>query len=142
MSLTVEAAEEIIAACAKQAAAIGRTIGVAVVDDQGSVLVARRQEDLRPLTLELATAKAYTAAVMETPTRTLESWQQSRPVVLMQLSQLGRYPVVPGDGGIPVRRDGKVLGGLGMSGARGEEDRICEEVLAGLGYDTEFAAGI
>ncbi|MFF0079149.1 heme-binding protein [Streptomyces canus] len=142
MKLTVEAAEEIVAACVKRAQAIDRTIGVAVVDERGEVLVSRRHEDTRPLTLRLGAAKAYTAAVMEIPTRALESWQETRPVILMQLSQLGQNPVVPGDGGIPVKRDGKVIGGVGMSGAPGQEDRICKEALESLGYETDFPVSL
>lgn len=142
MTLTVEEAEDIIAACVRRAHAVDRTIGVAVVDARGDVLASRRQQDLQPLTLRLGTAKAYTAAVMRMPTRVLESWQQTRPVILMQLSQLGPHPVVPGDGGIPVKRGGEIIGGLGMSGAPGQEDRICEEVLAELGYDTDFPVGM
>ncbi|WP_427918749.1 GlcG/HbpS family heme-binding protein [Streptomyces sp. cg40] len=137
MTLTAAAADDIIAAAIKRAEAIGKEIGIAVVDADGAVLSARRSEDVRSLTLHLATAKAYSAAVMETPTRRLDAWQQTRPVLLMQLSQLGPHPVVPGDGGIPVRRDGRVIGGVGMSGARGEEDRICEEVLDSLGYELD-----
>lgn len=78
---------------------------------------------------------------MEIPTRALESWQQTRPVILMQLSQLGKNPVVPG-GGVPVKRDGNVIGGVGMSGAPGQEDRICKEALESLGYETDLPVSL
>ncbi|WP_329549353.1 heme-binding protein [Streptomyces sp. NBC_01356] len=139
MSLTTEAADEILAACAARARAIDKATGIAVVDVNGFVLCARRSANTRPNTVEPASAKAYTAAVMGCPTQLLESWADSKPVLFMQLSQLGKYPIMATDGGVPVKRDGEVVGGLGFSGATGAEDqRICEEVLAALGYELDF----
>jgi uncharacterized protein GlcG (DUF336 family) len=63
-------------------------------------------------------------------------------VILLQLSQLGQNPVVPGDGRVPVKRDGNVIGGVGMSGAPGQEDRICKEALKSLGYETDFPVSL
>ncbi|MCS5713155.1 heme-binding protein [Herbiconiux sp. CPCC 205716] len=135
MSLTTEEAEQILAACAAAAREHGYEVGIAVADEHGDALVARRSEEKTGLTLRLSLAKAYTAAIMRKPSRTLDDWQQTRPIVLSALSQLGQYPIVPGDGGMPILREGKVIGGVGMSGAPELEDTIIQGVLRTLGFD-------
>jgi len=52
---------------------------------------------------------------------------------------MGQHPIVATDGGVPIKRAGELLGGLGVAGGTGPEDQqICEEVLRGLGYELDF----
>jgi uncharacterized protein GlcG (DUF336 family) len=53
---------------------------------------------------------------------------------------MGHHPIVAAEGSFTIKKDGIVLGGLGVSGGTGEEDqKICEEAIAEIGYDTAFA---
>jgi uncharacterized protein GlcG (DUF336 family) len=135
MTLTIQEAEQIVAACAVAARDAGFEVGIAIADRHGDTLTARRSETKTGLTLRLSMAKAYTAAVMRMPARNLDEWQQSKPAILAALSELGQYPIVPGDGSMPIRRGGEVIGGVGMSGAPQIEDTLIERVLTSLGYD-------
>ncbi|MFD3589435.1 heme-binding protein [Streptomyces sp. NPDC058683] len=142
-SLTLAAAEEIIDAAHRRAREIGKAVSVAVVDAGGFPIAIRRPDGARPLTPDIARAKAYTAAVMQRPGPMLKKWQESQPVFFSQLSQLpgAALPIMAAEGSVTVKKDGEIIGGLGIAGGTADEDqRIAEEVLKDLGYELEFAA--
>ncbi|MFE9686722.1 heme-binding protein [Streptomyces sp. NPDC006285] len=142
-NISLDAAEEIIEAARKRAQAIGKAVSVAVVDAGGFVVAIRRPDGARPLTPDIARAKAYTAAVMQRPGRMLKKWQESQPVFFSQLSQLpgAAMPIMATDGSVTIKKDGEIIGGLGIAGGTADEDQvIADEVLASLGYELEFAA--
>ncbi|MGW1212855.1 GlcG/HbpS family heme-binding protein [Streptomyces sp. NPDC002499] len=142
-SLTLDAAEEIIDAAHKCAQAIGKAVSVAVVDAGGFPIAIRRPDGARPLTPDIARAKAYTAAIMQRPGTMLKKWQESQPVFFSQLSQLpgASMPIMATEGSLTIKRNGEIIGGLGIAGGTADEDqRIAEEVLESLGYELEFAA--
>ncbi|GLZ06119.1 hypothetical protein Acsp03_35850 [Actinomadura sp. NBRC 104412] len=141
MKLTLAEAEEITAACLKSGQSMGKALSVAIVDAGGFALVVKRSDGARPLTPSIAMAKAYSAAVMERPTRMLKPWAESNPGFFAQLSTMGTHPIVATDGGVTIKREGEILGGLGISGGTAEEDQqVCDEVLGALGYQLQFEA--
>ncbi|MEV5529917.1 GlcG/HbpS family heme-binding protein [Streptomyces prunicolor] len=142
-SLTLAAAEEIIDAAHKRAQSVGKAVSVAVVDAGGFPIAIRRLDGARPLTPDIARAKAYTAAIMQRPGNMLKKWQESQPVFFSQLSQLpgAAMPIMATEGSLTIKKDGEIIGGLGIAGGTADEDQqIAEEVLASLGYELEFAA--
>lgn len=142
-SLTLDAADEIVAAALKRARALGKAVSVAVVDAGGFVVSVRRCDGARPLTPDIARAKAYTAAVMQRPGKMLKKWQESQPVFFAQLSQLpgAALPIMATEGSVTIKKDGEIIGGLGIAGGTADEDqRVADEVLESLGYELEFAA--
>jgi uncharacterized protein GlcG (DUF336 family) len=139
MKLTLAQAEDIVAEAVQHGQTIGKPLSVAVVDAGGFLLLVKRSDGARPLTPSIAIAKAYSAAVMERPTRMLRDWADSNPVFFSQLSQMATHPIVAADGGVTIKRDGEILGGLGVSGGTGDEDQqVCDDVLAALGYQLQF----
>ncbi|WCN04971.1 GlcG/HbpS family heme-binding protein [Streptomyces sp. M92] len=142
-NISLDAAEEIIAAAQKRAQQIGKAVSVAVVDAGGFVVAVRRPDGARPLTPDIARAKAYTAAVMQRPGKMLKKWQESQPVFFSQLSQLpgASMPILATEGSVTIKKDGEIIGGLGIAGGTADEDQvIADEVLQALGYELEFAA--
>ncbi|MFI6034711.1 heme-binding protein [Streptomyces sp. NPDC051315] len=142
-SLTLAAAEEIVEAAHQRALAVGKAVSVAVVDAGGFPVAIRRPDGARPLTPDIARAKAYTAAIMQRPGTMLKKWQESQPVFFSQLSQLpgAALPIMAAEGSVTIKKDGEIIGGLGIAGGTADEDQqIAEEVLASLGYELEFAA--
>lgn len=142
-TLTLAAAEEIIDAAHRRAQLLGKAVSVAVVDAGGFPIAIRRPDGARPLTPDIARAKAYTAAIMQRPGTMLKKWQESRPVFFAQLSQLpgAALPIMATEGSLTLKKDGEIIGGLGVAGGTADEDqRIAEEVLAALGYELDFAA--
>ncbi|MFF2330023.1 MULTISPECIES: heme-binding protein [unclassified Streptomyces] len=142
-SLSLDAAEAIIDAALKRSGSIGKAVSVAVVDTGGFVISVRRSDGARPLTPDIARAKAYTAAVMQRPGKMLKKWQESQPVFFSQLSQLpsAALPIMATEGSVTIKKDGEVLGGLGIAGGTADEDQqVADEVLASLGYELDFDA--
>ncbi|MFE5244960.1 MULTISPECIES: GlcG/HbpS family heme-binding protein [unclassified Streptomyces] len=142
-NITLAAAEEIIDAAHQRAMELGKAVSVAVVDAGGFPVAIRRPDGARPLTPDIARAKAYTAAVMQRPGKMLKKWQESQPVFFSQLSQLpgAALPILATEGSMTIKKDGEIIGGLGIAGGTADEDqRIADDVLESLGYELEFAA--
>lgn len=139
MKLTLEEAKKILAAAQNAARKINKPITVVVVDTGGFAITTERMDGARPLTTSIALAKAYTAAIMQRPTQMLKGWSKTQPEFFAQVSRMGHQPIVATDGGVTIKKNGELLGGLGISGGTGEEDQeICEAALAETGYELEF----
>lgn len=141
MRITADEAGKLIEDACGRAAAIGKAMTIAVVDAGGFLVALERMDGARPMTASIATAKAYTAAVMQRPSRMLKGWSESDPVFFGQVGRMGQHPIVATGGGYTLKRDGAFLGGAGVSGGSPEEDEeICAAVVAGAGFDMTFQA--
>jgi uncharacterized protein GlcG (DUF336 family) len=139
MSISLADAKNLIDAARARAVAINKPLTVAIVDSGGYVIALERMDGARPLQPSIATAKAYTAAVMQRPAIMLKGWQDSQPGFFAQVARMGHQPIVATDGGIPIKKGGELIGGLGIAGGTGPEDQqVCEEVLRALGYELDF----
>jgi uncharacterized protein GlcG (DUF336 family) len=109
-------AQAAIDACTKK----GIQIGVTVVDRDGLVQVALRDTIAAPITLPISKGKAYAAVNFNTPTSQLKD-RANGPI--------GRTPgVVMATGGLPIQVGGKLVGGIGVSGApSGKTDEECAQ---------------
>lgn len=137
--LTLEAAKAIIARVQEEARAINKAVSAVVVDAGGYSILSERMDLSRPLTPSIALAKAYTAAVMQRPGIMLKGWAKSQPEFFAQVSRMGHQPIVATEGAVTIKKNGELIGGLGVAGGTGDEDQeICEKVLAELGYELEF----
>jgi uncharacterized protein GlcG (DUF336 family) len=118
---------------------LGKALSIAVVDYGGFVVLVERMDGARPMTPSIALSKAYSAAVMQRPTFMLEGWRNSDPVFFTQVGRMGQYPIVATKGGFTLKRDGEIVGGLGISGGSPDEDqKVCEDVLRAAGFDLDF----
>ena len=125
----------------KRALALGKAFSVAVVDYGGYTVAVERMDGARPMTPSIALAKAYSAAVMQRPTAMLKGWSNSDPVFFGQVGRMGMQPIVATGGGYTLKRDGAILGGLGISGGSPEEDEeIARTVVEQAGFDMDFPA--
>ncbi|HUA03265.1 MAG TPA: heme-binding protein [Solirubrobacteraceae bacterium] len=141
MPLELADARRLIVLAQEHALQYGKAITVAVVDAGGFLLALDRQDGARPLTPSIATSKAYSAAVMQRPTNMLKAWSESDPVFFSQVARMGQHPIVATEGGVTIKRDGELLGGIGVSGGRPEEDQeICEAALTAAGFELTFEA--
>ncbi|MCC6474885.1 MAG: heme-binding protein [Burkholderiales bacterium] len=141
MRITLEAARRLVAAAQEKARAQDRPITVAVVDAGGFLVALERMQGARPLTPQICTAKAYTAVVMERPSAMLRGWAEHEPVFFNQVARMGQQPIVATQGGIPIKQDGELIGGMGVAGSTAEDDqKMCEEALRACGYELDFAA--
>jgi uncharacterized protein GlcG (DUF336 family) len=128
MALTLQTARHLIDACEARARQLNITITTAVVDSGGFLLALSRMDGAGPMTASIATSKAYTAAVMRRASGDLMPMAEQRPQFFAAVSRMGLVPLVPGLGGVPVRGDGEIVGGIGVSGGTAEQDLECAEV--------------
>lgn len=129
------AASAAVQAAASAAEEAHLKINVAVVDRSGLLAGFLRMPGAPLHSIDIALDKAYTAASFALPTG---EW----PRVLQSHSQavregLQRRPRFVGfGGGLPIRCEGELIGGIGVSGATEEQDEQCARAgLAILGAD-------
>jgi uncharacterized protein GlcG (DUF336 family) len=139
-NVTLTEARRVVEAAQKRALDLGKPITVAVVDAGGFVVLIERMDGARRLQSQIATAKAYTAAVMERPCSALKAWADAEPGFFAQVSRMGHHPIVATGGGFPLEKDREIVGAIGVSGGTGDEDEaLARATLADLGYELEFA---
>lgn len=97
----------------------GLKVTIVVVDPAGIPIALRRMDDAPLAGPEIATGKAQTAARFGNPTAVFEQRLQKEG----QLRYLA-FPMMPSEGGLPVKVDGKTVGGVGVSGGTGQEDGL------------------
>jgi uncharacterized protein GlcG (DUF336 family) len=129
--LTLEDAKRIAAAADAEARANDWKVSIVVVDDGGHMLYMQRSHDTRFGSVETAIAKARMAAALHIPTKASED-----AVLSGRLIHLALPGVIPAEGGVPLEREGVVIGGLGISGVRSFQDgQIAAAGAAGLLQD-------
>jgi glc operon protein GlcG len=127
MPLSLEDSNKVIARAHAKAAELGIRVTVAVVDEGGLLVSLARMDGAAPLTPQVAEAKAVGAAMLHRDGASLAELARDRPGFFSVADRLTRVPMVPGLGSVLIRRDGKVLGAVGVSGGRPEQDLECAE---------------
>ena len=130
MPLTLAEAQRAIAGAQARAKQLEIRITVAVVDEGGLLIALSRMDGASPISPQVAEAKAVGAAMLYRDGANLAELAKDRPGFFSVVDRLVRVPIVPGLGSVLVRRDGRVLGAIGVSGGRPEQDLECAE--AGL----------
>jgi uncharacterized protein GlcG (DUF336 family) len=126
--LTLEEAKRVAAAAEAEAKANDWKVTIAVVDDGGHLLYLQRSHDTRFGSVETSLAKARMAAALHMPTKASED-----AVMGGRLIHLALPGVIPAEGGVPLLRDGVVIGAIGISGVRSAQDgQIASAGLAAL----------
>ena len=78
----------------------------------------------------LAEAKAVGAAMLNRDGASLAELAKDRPAFFSVADRLVRVPIMPGLGSMLIRRGDQLLGAIGVSGGRPEQDLEC--AVAGL----------
>lgn len=124
--LTLDDAKRVAAAAEAEALRNGWRVVIAVADDGGHLLYLQRGHDTQFGSVETAICKARAAVAFQRPTKTSED-----AVLNGRLIHLALPGVIPAEGGIPLARDGRVIGGLGISGVRSFQDGQIAQAGAG-----------
>lgn len=115
--LTLADAKRIAVAAEAEALRNDWRVVIAVVDDGGHLLYLQRSHDTQFGSVETAIMKAHAAVAFQRPTKASEE-----AVLSGRLIHLALPGVIPAEGGVPLVRDGMVIGGLGISGVRSVQD--------------------
>ncbi len=126
-SLTGEDARKIIAAAKAEADKNGWAVTIAIVDEGGILYALERMDGAFPQSADIAFRKAWTAAMVRMPTKTMEDMVKDRPALV---SFPGQVRV---QGGLPIRHDGECVGAVGVSGVASHQDeQVAQAGLAAL----------
>jgi len=122
--LTLDEANRVIAAALNYAREHGYRVSVSVCDTFGYPIAHQRMDGALPVTPHYSIAKAVTSAGFGIPSEE-ESTAELRTLPIALAVGTG-MPLSRLRGGIPLMQNGKVVGGIGVSGSPSrEEDEDC-----------------
>jgi len=122
-------ARRVISAAENKAREIGQPMNIAVADEGGNIVAHIRMNEAWIGSIDVAMKKAYTSRAFDIETSDLAKHAQSGGQFFgIHVSNNGRIMIFAG--GIPLRRDGKVMGAIGVSGGSGEQDQAVAEAGA------------
>lgn len=129
MALTLADARTAIATSEAKAEEIGVPMNVAVVDTGGNLVSHIRMDDAWMGGIDVSINKAFTSRAFDIQTKDLgESAQPSQQFFGIHATNQGRIVIFAG--GIPIARDGQIIGAIGVSGGTGEQDQSVAEAGA------------
>ena len=127
--VTLQDARRVIAAAEKKAVEIKQPMNIAVVDEGGNLVSHVRMDGAWIGSIDISINKAFTTRTFDISTKELASNSQSGDQFFgIHVSNGGRVMIF--DGGIPLKRNGKVVGGIGVSGGVGKQDQAVAEAGA------------
>ena len=127
--MTLNDARRIIAAAEKRAGEGGQPMNIAVADAGGNLVAHVRMDNAWIGSIDISIKKAYTSRAFDIATKDLAEHSQSGGQFFgIHASNDGRIMIFAG--GIPLKRDGKVVGAIGVSGGSGEQDHAVAEAGA------------
>jgi glc operon protein GlcG len=121
----LDLAKKIAAGANAESKKHGWRMAIAVVDNHGFLVYYERMDDTQTASVQVALEKAKAAAMYRRPTKVFEDGIAKGRVALLGLS--GATPI---EGGLPIMSGGKVIGGIGVSGAAADQDAAA--AMAGL----------
>jgi uncharacterized protein GlcG (DUF336 family) len=121
-TITLEDARRVLDAAAAKATEIGQPMDIAVVDAGGNLKAHVRMDGANIGSITIAINKAYTAIAFQGETASLqEATRPEGPIFGLSDAHGGRLAVFPG--GIPLVRDGHIMGAIGVSTGTVEQDQ-------------------
>jgi uncharacterized protein GlcG (DUF336 family) len=129
-TLTLADARRLIAAAEARADEIGQPMNIAVVDAGGNLISHVRMDGAWIGSIDISINKAYTSRAFDIQTKDLgDNSQPGNQFYGIHASNHGRIMIFAG--GVPLSRDGQVVGAIGVSGGSGEQDQTVAEAGAG-----------
>jgi uncharacterized protein GlcG (DUF336 family) len=127
--ITLKEARSIIAAAEEMAGEIGQPMNIAVADEGGHLIAHARMDGAWFGSIDIAIKKAFTARAFDISTSDLAKLAQDGGDFFgIDASNQGRVMIFAG--GIPLYREGRVVGAIGVSGGLGAQDQAVAEAGA------------
>jgi glc operon protein GlcG len=124
--LNLAAIKTMVAASEAKAKQLNVEVTICIVDESGNLLFLEKEDGASLNTLEFAQKKARHAAAYGSPSK-----DAADTIKKGNVEALAFPNYFPNQGGLPVKVDGQVLGGIAASGAKSEID----EEIAQAGID-------
>ena len=118
--VSLETARKVTGAAIAEGKRNGWTVAVGVVDPGGVLVYFERMDGTQTGSSDIAIEKARAAVAFKRSTKLFEEG-----IAEGRLQNLGLPGALPIEGGVPLIEDGRIVGAIGVSGARPEEDGVC-----------------
>ncbi|MGH2498339.1 MAG: GlcG/HbpS family heme-binding protein [Ktedonobacteraceae bacterium] len=130
-SITIEAAQRMIAAAEAKAREMGHPMCIAIVDSDGTLKAYSRMDGAPLLSVQLSQDKAYTAISFGMATHEWHEFVKDDPPLRDGIIKTDRLIVF--GGGYPISVNEQIIGGIGVSGGHYSQDmEVAKAGLAGL----------
>jgi uncharacterized protein GlcG (DUF336 family) len=124
--ITLEDARRVIAGAEKKSQEIGQPMNIAVVDEGGNLIAHVRMDRAWIGSIDISQKKAYTSRAFDIATKDLATHSQSGGQFFgIHASNNGKIMIFAG--GIPIKKNGQVVGAIGVSGGSGDQDHAVAE---------------
>lgn len=125
--ITLESAKRALEASEKKAKELGITVTTAIVDEHGSIIAVSRMDGAIPISPRFAHAKAFTSANLGLPSEGLGQYAIPGKSYF-GVNTLFGGELTPIAGGLPVKINGKLAGGVGVGGSLDtQQDVLCAQ---------------
>jgi glc operon protein GlcG len=125
--ITLEQAKKVAAPALAEAAKNNWNMAVAIVDPSGNLVYYEKMDATQLGSANVAVEKARSAALFKRPTKTFQDALAGGGDGLRVLRVSGAIPI---EGGLPLIIDGKIAGGIGVSGGTSAQDGQCAKAGA------------
>lgn len=120
-TITLQLAKQLMEIIEKRAEAVGLKAVIALCNAHGNPIAVHCMDDAFLVSYDVATKKAYTSVAVKMSTMELSKIAQPGQT-FYGVDKLDGGKIIIFGGGIPLKVDGKIVGGLGISGGTGEQD--------------------
>jgi glc operon protein GlcG len=118
-AITLEQAKKVMAGAEAEAKKNSWNVVIVVLDSGGNLVMLQRLDGAQFGSIEVAREKAYSAVAFRRPTKAFEDALGQGGTNLRILRIPGASPL---EGGLPIVVDGKLVGGVGVSGVLATQD--------------------
>lgn len=129
-SISLEMAKKMTEAAEKKANEIGVPMVIAIVDESGNLKCLSRMDGAPLLSIQVAQDKAYTAVGFGMATDEWYPFIKDDPPLLTGAPHMSRLIIY--GGGYPIKIDGAIVGGIGVSGGHYTQDMECAKAALEL----------
>ena len=120
--MTLESALVVTDVGRAKARELGVRVTIAVLDAGGHVISIERMNDAGFLTPEMAYGKAFAAVAFRRSSAEVQKLAEAKPTFFSGVSAMTQGRFLSGSGALPILKQGRCLGAVGVSGAKAEQD--------------------
>lgn len=126
MNVSLDQAQAIVKHCPDWRKTNGlKPLTIAVLDSGGYLAALSREDGTSNLRPEIAQGKARGAVAMGLGSRALFERAKAEPFFIQAMNALSQGSLVPVAGGVLIKKDGVIVGAVGVTGDSSDNDEAC-----------------
>lgn len=125
IEMTLEMAQKVATAAHEASKQFKKAMSVSVVDEAGRLVFYSRADGAGFFTFDTSRAKAMAAASFRRSTMDITEHKDQNPLLWYSLPSVMPAQALPSPGGVPIWKDGHVIGAIGIGGGMPDEDDTC-----------------